>query len=206
MKLVKTLLLFVLVASGSSSAETYKHITESLSSAQFERLRLELTVGELEIEVWSGDTIELDIELRGERSWLMWRRRNIEDIEVEIRENGNELYVGIEERNLEQEWHLKVPENLALEIEMGVGDVNIRGLVGSLALELGVGAVSITTLAQDFEIIEASVGVGDVSLHGFKQGTENGRSFVSADANYHGSGTSQVLVELGVGDVSIRKQ
>ncbi len=61
MKLHKLYLLVLILATSASYADNYKHISQSLSADDFERLRLELTVGELDIEVWDEDTIELDI-------------------------------------------------------------------------------------------------------------------------------------------------
>ena len=205
MKLTKLLPLALMVAASTSYADSYKHITQSISTEDFERLKLELTVGNLDIEVWDEDTVEVDIELKAERSWLSLRRRNVDGIELEVRENGEELYLGIDERKLEQQWSLKVPAKLAMEIEMGVGEVNIKGVHNSLALELGVGAVSVYADEIDFAKVEASVGVGDATLRGFGKGSSNDRSFVSADAYYEGDGEHHIAIELGVGEVSISR-
>ncbi|MFT4861213.1 MAG: hypothetical protein ACI95C_000414 [Pseudohongiellaceae bacterium] len=205
MKLRKLYLLVLILAASSSFADNYKHISQSLSADDFERLRLELTVGELAIEVWDEDTVEIDIELHAERSWLSWRRRNVEDIELDVEANGGELYVGITERKIEQHWSLKVPATLAMEIEMDVGEVTVKALQNSLALELGVGSITIDTDEVDFDKIEASVGVGDATLRGFGSNADNERSFVSAQAYYEGDGEHHIAIELGVGEVSIRR-
>jgi len=205
MNLSKLAPLVLFLVMGNSYADSYKHITESVSSDQFERLKLELTVGQLDIEVWDEDTVEIDIELKAERSWLTWTRRKVEEIDLNIEDNGDELYLGIDERAVKQQWRLKVPAKLAMEIEMGVGEVSIKGLHRSLALELGVGSVSVYTDDVDFKEIVASVGVGDATLRGFGKGVDNERRFVSADAYYEGDGEHQIQIELGVGEVSIQR-
>ncbi len=205
MQLTKLLPVSLLLFASATYADSLKLINETFSTDDFDKLKLELTVGQLDIEVWGEDTIELNIELRAERSWLTWRRRNLDDVELDVREDGDELYLGIDENKLEQEWRLKVPAKLAMEIEMGVGSVDISDLSNSLMLEVGVGEVSITTLDMDFAKIEASVGVGDAALRGFGRSAENERSFVSADAFYEGDGEHEIKVELGVGEVSIRR-
>ncbi len=88
---------------------------------------------------------------------------------------------------------------------MGVGEVTIKALHNSLALELGVGSIAIDTDEADFRKIEASVGVGDATLRGFGSNADSERSFVSASANYEGDGEHHIAIELGVGEVSIRR-
>lgn len=205
MKLTKVYLLALFFAASSSFADGVKHIQQSLSTEDFERLKLELNVGELEIEIWDEDALELDIELRGERGFLALQRRNVDNIELEIKANDDELTLAIDERNIEQDWSLKVPAKLAMEIEMGVGEVVISDLRNSLVLNHGVGSVEITTADIDFKRIATTVGVGDAMLKGFDKENRSERSFLRADASYDGDGEYNIWVELGVGDISIRR-
>lgn len=194
----------LLTVSAGSFADNYKNISRTLDADELDSLRIEFSVGELEVEMWDGDTIELDIELTSERSWLSWRRRKVEDIELELRTSGDELFLGIDENKLNQQWVLKVPAKLALDIEIGVGEVRIDGLDNNLSLELGVGEIEVITATDNFDYIDASVGVGDAILRGFGSGTENERSFVSADAHFEGRGEYHIEVELGVGEAMVR--
>lgn len=205
MKTMQSILLAVtLCVSTFAMAANFKTITQSIEAEDLDELRVAFSVGELEIDVWDGDTVELEIELRAERSWLTWRRKDVEDVELEVRRNGDSLLLEIDEDKLNQSWVLKVPESLAIEIELGVGEVSIDGLNNNLMADLGVGEFSIKTSTDDYDFIRASVGVGDATLRGFGSGSENERSFVSADANYQGSGEYQIEVEVGVGEVLVR--
>lgn len=205
MRQFKLLVLSVfLTLSSLSVADNYKNISQTLDAGGLDSLHIEFSVGELEVEVWEGESIELDIELKAERSWLTWRRRKVEDIEVDIRTSGDELFLAIDENKLNQHWVVKVPAKLALEIELGVGEIRIDGLDNNLKLELGVGEVEVITATDNFGQIRAAVGVGDATLRGFGAGAENERSFVSADAHYEGSGEYQIEIDLGVGETSVR--
>lgn len=206
MKYIQSALLAgVLFASTAAMAANYKTITQSIEADEFAELRIGFSVGELELDVWDGDTIEIEIELKAERSWLSWRRRDVEDIELEVRSSGDSLFLSIDEDRLNQTWVLRVPDGLALEIEVGVGEISIDGLDNNLFADLGVGEFSIRTASENFSSIRASVGVGDATLRGFGSGSENERSFVSADANYQGPGEYDIEVEVGVGEVSVRR-
>lgn len=57
----------------------------------------------------------------------------------------------------------------------------------------------------DFESIHLKVGVGDTSVCGFDNGSDNERSFVGADSWYHGDGEVVIEVEVGVGDARVRR-
>jgi hypothetical protein len=59
-------------------------------------------------------------------------------------------------------------------------------------------------LLDNFDHINASVGVGEATLRGFGSDTENRRSFVSAEAHFEGRGDYQIEEELGVGEAVIR--
>lgn len=195
----------LLILSPTSYGASTKNISSEFSADDFESIRLEVSVGELDIEVWDGDEIALDIELMAERSWWSLRRRNIDDVELEVREFGDELSLSIEEKNIGQSWVVKIPAKLAIEVEMGVGEIRINDLSNTLILELGVGEVKVNTADIDFGHITASVGVGDSSIRGFGSGRDNERSFVSAESYYEGEGEFDIEIELGVGDISIRK-
>lgn len=194
----------LLTVSASSFADNYKNISRTLDADELDSLRVEFSVGELEVEIWDGDSIELDIELKSERSWLSWRRSKVDDIELELRTSGDEMLLRIDEGNLNQHWVVKVPAKLGLEVELGVGEIRIDGIDNNLSLELGVGEIEVIAASDNFDYIDASVGVGDAILRGFGSGTDNERSFVSADAHFEGRGDYKIKVELGVGDALVR--
>ena len=123
---------------------------------------------------------------------------------MEVDTSGSRVYLAITEDDIEQDWRVKLPASLALELEMGVGDIKLDNFANHLDLELGVGAVRVETSNVDFESIHASAGVGDASIRGFNTRADNERSFISADASYLGGGEFVMNIEVGVGDVQVR--
>jgi hypothetical protein len=194
----------LLTVSGLSCADNNKNITRTLYVDELDSLRIEFPVGELEVEIWDGESIELDIELKSERSWLSWRRHKVDGIELEVSTSGGEVFLRIDADKLNQHWVVKMPAKLALGVDLGVGEIRIDGLENNLAVELGVGEVEVIAATDNFDHISVLVGVGDATLQGFGSGDENERSFISADAHFEGQGDYQIEVELGVGEVLIR--
>ena len=185
-------------------ADSFKQINQVVDAATLESVKLEISVADLDIEVYDGDEIQLEIDIEAQRSWWSFRRRNVDDIELEISGNGSSVYLGIDERNIEQHWRVMMPAKLALEIDMGVGDIHIENFSNSLDMEVGVGSVRVEVADTDYQLIHASAGVGDAAIRGFANRADNERNFISADAYYHGDGELEIEIELGVGDVEVR--
>ena len=207
-KLVQPLLLLVTAfAMPIVLADSYKRINHEIDASDFERLHLEISVGEVEIEIYDGDVIELDIQLEADRRWFSLRRGNVDDVELGQRASGDTLYLEIDEDNIEQTWLARIPAALAMRIELGVGEISIEDLDNNLNLDLGVGAVRVEVTSENYHTIAATTGVGDASIRGFSDGSDNERSrFVGADAYYSGEGEYEIRVEVGVGDAQVRRR
>lgn len=188
-----------------AQAATSKRLSYSIDSAAFTDVQLEMSVGEMEIEVYEGELIELDIEVEAQRRWFGLRQGDADDIELEQRDRGQTLYLGIDEDNLEQTWHVRLPAHLAVELNVGVGDVLIENFSNSLEAEMGVGAIEVQVTHSDYDEITATAGVGDAVLRGFGRGADNERSnLVGADAYFRGEGEHSIRIEIGVGDAQVR--
>lgn len=201
------LLLVTALAMPIVLADSYKRITHEIDASDFERLSLQISVAEVEIEIYDGDVIELDIQLEANRRWFSLRRGNVDNVELEQRASGETLYLEIDEDNIEQTWFARIPEDLAMRIELGVGDINIENLDNDLDLDIGVGAARVEVSSENYHTIAATAGVGDASIRGFNNRSDNERSsFVGADAYYRGEGEYEIRLEVGVGDVQVRRR
>ncbi len=192
-----------LLLSAGAFADRVKHIDQTVDASMLASVRLEISVGELEIETYDGDEIQLEIDIEAKRSWLSWRRRDIEDVELEVRESNSRVYLSIDERNIEQHWRVRMPAKLALDIDVGVGEIRIEDFSNDLEMEVGVGSVRIEVADTDYGLIHVEAGVGDATIRGFSGSSHNERSFVSADASYRGEGDKKIEIEVGVGDVVV---
>lgn len=185
-------------------ADSIKHISYTVDASALESVEFEISVAEIEIEVYNGEEIQLDIELKSQRNWFSWRRPDIEDIELEVRGNGGHVFLGIDETNIEQYWRVRLPAKLVVEMDLGVGDIRIQEFSNSLEMEVGVGAVRVEVNDTEYGEIHLSAGVGDASISGFDNRSDNERSFISAESFYHGSGDLKIDIEVGVGDIEVR--
>ncbi len=197
-----TSLLFSFAAYGDS----FKQIIHSVDASSLESVEFDISVAEIDIEIYDGDEIQLEIDIEAQRSWFSWRKRDVDNIELDVEGDGSSVYLGIDANNIQQHWRIKLPAKLALNMDLGVGDIHIKGFSNDLHLELGVGAVRVEVDDTDYGQIHVSAGVGDANIRGFTHRADNERSFVSADAYYHGEGDLEMSIEVGVGDVEVRNR
>jgi len=99
---------------------------------------------------------------------------------------------------------IEVPKTVALDLEMGVGDCHVEGLVRDIRVELGVGDVTLGLLERDVRSVRLTVGIGDAALHhGGSAQVVSG--FLGRKVRWdEGPGSSRVSVELGIGDIDVR--
>lgn len=196
----------LLVSLGETAqAESTKRINRTIDTGDVKELKLGISVAELDIEITDGNEVELDITLEAQRRYFGLRSGDVSDVELETRRSGQTLFLGIDEKHLQQHWTLSVPASLALTIELGVGEVRIEGMRNDLDLEMGVGDVRVDIVEDQFRDVHLQTGVGDANIYGMRQHADNERSFVSANAYYAGEGEHTLNIELGVGDVEVRR-
>jgi len=97
-----------------------------------------------------------------------------------------------------------VPRALAVDIEMGVGELDIDGLEGDLDVELGVGEADIHASRALANHVSVDAGIGDAEIRGGGSSTRS-RSFIGSHAVWtDGDGRSAVHLHVGVGDATVR--
>lgn len=174
------------------------------------RIHLEFPVGALQVIPTDGSKVELLIRVK-------CRGRSEERCE----ELANELVLQSDDRDgllhlkLEDypKWHhkgfsvhaeLRMPRQLPLELDMGVGELDIAGLEGELDVDLGVGDADIRTTRSTTGHVMVDTGVGDASIRGADGETQRS-GFIGSHASWRsGNAKSTVRLHVGVGDATVR--
>ena len=71
------------------------------------------------------------------------------------------------ERNTQFDVELEVPEKTNLDVHDKVGDVTVEDIEGDKDLTLGVGDIRVSNAGQDYRLVNASAGIGDVNSDGY---------------------------------------
>lgn len=192
--------------SNTAAAASSKRIQQCIDAEDLVHVDFEISIAQMDIEVYDGDVLELDLVIEADRDWWIFGRKDIDNVELEVDRNGEQLKLRLDDNDIQQEWVVRLPAHLAVSMDLGVGEVEFTDFANDLNLELGVGSMQLNVADNvDFESIHLNAGVGDTSVRGFDNGSDNERSFVGADSWYHGDGEFVVEVEVGVGDARVRR-
>ena len=206
---MKKLALVTTLLAASISTDLYatdeKKITDSLIMNQGQNLEIDFPVGSIELIVVEGNELSIEVDIEGKDEGWFSKNRDVSNVELEKRIRDNRISLEIDEDNLNQHWVVKVPKFAAIDIEVGVGSVEVEKLENSLDADVGVGSIFIDTARDDFKNIELSTGVGDTSLKGFSGEFDSTRNIVSSETRYSGNGQYSIEAEVGVGDIKVRR-
>jgi hypothetical protein len=131
-----------------------------------------------------------------------------------------EIATDDDDRHFEERWTIELPARLSFELDLGVGDVEVRGLAGGVSADIGVGDVLVEGVSGDVTI---DLGVGDASVRaaaghygsvagsggvGDARLTVRGErvsssGFVGHSAEWTGDGPHFIEIDVGVGDAKV---
>ena len=185
-----------------------KTLTQSFNY-QGEVLHLDVGVGEVELIASDSDQIEVRVELEGTKTGFMFfgDKRDVSDVELDVNlKEGTRLSLSLSDNDdVKEQWRIFMPASVAVNLEMGVGRVETRGMDNSLEIDLGVGEVKVNH-SHEYADVELTSGVGDVSfsVNGRQAGVQ--RAMVSASYSARLQGQGNLHVDVGVGEVDVNGQ
>jgi len=218
----------VMLALPVAAAES-RDLDGRASAAGVDKVQLDAGVGDIHVTgVGGGDEIVVSVELEPRRggffSSLKKAQREVDEAVLRMDARRGVLRLEIEtdsgDRRFEENWTIEMPARLALDLDLGVGDVDIRNLDGDLAVEVGVGDIlaegvsndvtidigvgdaTIRGSADDFGSVDGSGGVGDARLSVRGKRIESS-GFVGHSAEWTGDGEHTIEISLGVGDARV---
>lgn len=174
------------------------------------RVHLEFPVGELKVTPSDEPRVRFDLRVhcngRSQERCEELANRLVLDSD----DNGGTLHLKLHKypkwssNGMKVMGELHVPRQLAVEIEMGVGDLDIQGIEGDLDVELGVGDADIHASKDIAGHVSVETGVGDARIQGGGTRSTAG-GFIGSHATYSGGKDgSSVRLHVGVGDATVR--
>jgi len=224
-----TLVLIAALVGTPALASDSRTLADSFSAGGLERVFLDIGVGDVVVTGTTGDRVEVEVILTARRGGLFSSKRKaereIEEATLDSHVGGSKLSLSIDspssDRRFEEEWHVELPGDLLVKMDVGVGDVSIRRIAGGVDMECGVGDILIEAEGGEISVeagvgeitvrapidaygqVECAAGVGDARLtvNGEKIG---GDGFIGAEVEWEGDGDATIEIEVGVGDATIR--
>jgi len=223
-----TALIFGLVLAHCSTAIAGRTLEATISRGGATTLGLDTAVGDVIISRGSGEDLHVTITLTARKggffSSLKKSERQVERASLSTERHGTRIDLEIkgpsEESRFEAKWIVTVPSDLALELDMGVGDLRVSGIEGNIDVDLGVGDVTVkgadgeisidvgvgnialSASAAPFGTVTCSTGVGDV-LVTIDDEKHEGEGMISKDLEWKGPGEHSMDLDTGVGDIRV---
>jgi len=174
-----------------------------------ETLRLDVGVAEVEIEGSEGDQVEVRLVIECSSSRRCEERA--ERVELVSRSASRTLSLAVKGHHKSGhhapslELWVRVPTTRPVEVDMGVGELEIRGMESDLEVDLGVGEVEIRFPESEVRSVYLEVGVGEAELSPRKsRSSSSGFLFLGNEVEWDdGPGSAQVEVDVGVGEAEV---
>ncbi|MEE2000536.1 hypothetical protein QWY20_03655 [Alkalimonas sp. MEB108] len=182
-----------------------KQLALELDASALNQLMVEVGVGQIQIETADTDRITLKVTVRGEKRWWFFSHK-VGDVELKQQLANGQLQLSIPKDNTKQHWQLTVPASLAVKAELGVGQFYANHIRSSYEVDVGVGQISSSLNAEQFQRIELSAGVGNVNLHNAPSSFKTDRHLVGGSLEWSGPGSTTFKANVGVGDISLTHQ
>jgi prolyl-tRNA editing enzyme YbaK/EbsC (Cys-tRNA(Pro) deacylase) len=201
-------LLVVALASPAFADRTVRTLDDVQPAAGVDKVHLEFSVGQLTIEPSTDRNIHFTVKVRCKDNSRRCEER-AEELEIEARRIGSTLKIEIPKTS---GWDsnratfravLLMPADLALRLEMGVGELTISGLAHDVDVNLGVGEARLRLDENHVREVTVSSGVGDASLRVGKRNLQ-GSGWLGHSVRWDdGPGRARIEVDLGVGETEV---
>lgn len=169
------------------------HKEASFSSAEaFDSIEVSIPAGDVEIAVGAETQVDLRLSFGDREPQITWTIENGKaTLEVEC--GGGWHFCGADV-------DLVLPAHVAIDLDLGVGDIDITGVQGKIKLESGAGDVTMQSLGGD---VHTATGAGEVDgrdLSGANLRFETGLGDIDVAAS---DTTQTVRAATGAGDIDI---
>ena len=187
-----------------------REFSESFELDGMREVRVEFEVGELTIETAEIDTVEAEYRLRC-KSRSSRCERYLERAEILSEERGErlEIYFGgitkTQANRMQIEGSVKLPVDVELTVDMGIGELEVSGVERDVYVDMGIGEVRLWLPERAVRSVSLDSGIGESGLWGPSEGVDSSRSFlIGSELEWEeGTGEADVVVDLGIGEISV---
>lgn len=150
-----------------------RSLQADLDTTGVAKLGLDVGVGEVHVTASPDDRLHVVVTLRQKEREFLWffhwmsqgSTRSIAGAKLKEERQGDRLNLSLDyphlgdQDDIKQEWEVQAPARLALDADMKVGELSIKGLAGGVTARLDVGELSIDAPKG---AIDGIVNVGEI--------------------------------------------
>lgn len=200
---------FSLAPPVAAEGRRVRSLTGDLATTGIDRVEVRLPVASVRIEPSADDRVHVDLEVRCSNDSERCRER-ADDLALESSREGATLRVrvngmeGFGSLSLKLRGRIQVPNGKAIDVNLPVGELQVRDVTGDLDIDVGCGEVGIALREHDVQSVRMGVGVGEATFTVAGRHIE-GEGWLGQKVRWSaGAGVSRVAVSLGVGELGVR--
>ncbi len=184
-------------------------VRQAWHRADFERVDMRFPVGSLEVVAHDGDSVVVRLEPHCEIGSRDGCEKAVRRIKVRAREHGKTLELAVvggrwfDTQRVQIEGRLEVPRELALSLDMGVGELSVFGVGRDARIKLGIGEATVRSDRGAYRAATVNVGIGEASFVGGGWSRDRAGVFGNALRWEAGKGISKLGVDVGIGEASV---
>ena len=186
-----------------------RRIEQTYFAGEVDKIEIDVTLAGLSVEGVPGSRhAEVEVILLCSRASDEKCRRRAERIRLAPRIRGKKLALRVkgtprgQAGGIEAQMKIKIPAEDELEIDMGGGEVSIRGMRNDVELDSGGGNIDYFGEQDLIGTFKVDVGFGKGTLW-LREGSIEASGWPRS-INWNGTGTSKVEIDLGGGEIKAR--
>ena len=206
--LITTTVLLGLTASAHS--KEVRSFEKTFDARGFERLFVDIPVGEVEIEGANSNEINVEVTVNCSGWGTSHCEEYAEDVDlvssewkdrIELEIDGLKKWKSI---GLSFDIRMRAPAGMKLEVDVGVGEVDISGFKNDVSADLGVGELSVSMDESNVRLVDLETGLGEAELR-YSEGEMEASGIFGNEVRWdEGKGAAAVRLEVGVGEIDLR--
>jgi hypothetical protein len=210
-KLTLAFAIALLCALPAAARETVRSFSKQLPTGGIQLVDLDFSVGEVAVEAWDGGAVQLDVQLQCRRDTSSCRNA-AQRVRLVYSTEADKLHIEMKDwpkisgHGLEAKIEVKMPRSLALDADLGVGEMRLVGFTNNVKANLGVGELTLTLPESAVASVRADTGVGESNLTAGGHHYESAGLFTRELRWDKGTGSAKIWADCGVGEINVRLQ
>lgn len=203
------LIVVLALVSPPADAEEVRRLEQTYFVGDATWLELDQTLGSVRVEgVEDSRSVEVEMIVTCTVDDIERCREKAERLRLAPRVSGDVLAVRLKNTprgrlfGLDAEMVVRAPRNMALEIDLGGGDVFVEKMISHLEIDSGGGDVDVVFPQDRVKQVKIDVGLGNAELW-LRDSKVEGRGFPRS-IDWTGSGVAEIEIDLGGGDARVR--
>lgn len=190
--------------------QTVRSFTQTFPGAGLSAVSLDIPVGEVRVTAADGPDVEVEIRLTCDSDHLRSCTERAKKATISAGRSGDRIAVrltkssGWGHHGLEVKAFITAPRRLAVQTDLGVGELRIEGFAGDVNADLGVGEVHVTAPEAAVRSVRVDTGIGEGHLTAAGRHWSSEGLFTREIHWRDGAGDARINVDCGVGEAHVR--